>query len=219
MKVNGFPNNNGEETVDYSSAIPEPATEDGMNVDEEEGISNEEQLRNLLLLFIVLFQAKHLSVKAGEDLLAFLSFFVRSLDHSIEIPSKISTARTMVNYSSAIVVSLVSLFALLVEAFTLLEACILAPVSMYASLTILIDKHNPCGNALFVGSNLKPELEYPYNSIIETLKKFFMRPSFEQQIEQWRRRSVDEDVMFDIYDGRSAKIIDGIIECGLVPAK
>ncbi|KAG0804714.1 hypothetical protein G6F19_013996 [Rhizopus arrhizus] len=29
-----------------------------------------------------------------------------------------------------------------------------------------------------------------------------MRPSFEQQIEQWRRRSVDEDVMFDIYDGR-----------------
>ena len=44
-----------------------------MNVDEEEGMSNEEQLRHLLLLFIVLFQAKHLSVKAGEDLLAFLS--------------------------------------------------------------------------------------------------------------------------------------------------
>ncbi|KAG0890367.1 hypothetical protein G6F34_012594 [Rhizopus arrhizus] len=148
-------NNNGEETVEYSSAIPELATEDGMNVDEEEGMSNEEQLRHLLLLFIVLFQAKHLSVKAGEDLLAFLSFFVRSLGHGMEIPTKISTARTMVNYSTA-------------------------------------------SN----GSSLKPVLEYPYNSIIETLKKFFMRPSFEQQIEQWRRRSVDEDVMFDIYDGR-----------------
>jgi hypothetical protein len=55
-----------------------------------------------------------------------------------------------------------------------------------------------CGNALFVDSILKSVLEYPYNSITETLKKFFMRPSFEQQIEQWRRRSVDEDVMFDI---------------------
>src|SRR6478735_8589231 len=36
----------------------------------------------------------------------------------------------------------VFLFVLLVEPFTLLEACILAPVAMYASLTTLIDKHN-----------------------------------------------------------------------------
>ncbi|KAG1271047.1 hypothetical protein G6F65_012676 [Rhizopus arrhizus] len=94
-------NGNGEETVEYLSAIPEPATENGMNVDEEEGMSNEEQLLHLLLLFAVLFQAKHLSVKAGEDLLAFLFFFIRSLGHGMEIPTKISNARTMVNYSSA----------------------------------------------------------------------------------------------------------------------
>ncbi|KAG1606074.1 hypothetical protein G6F44_013887 [Rhizopus delemar] len=87
-------------------------------------MSNEQQLRHLLLLFIVLFQAKHLSVKAGEDLLAFLSFFVRALGHGMEIPTKISTARNMVNYSKAT------------------DACILAPVDMYASLTTLIDKHN-----------------------------------------------------------------------------
>lgn len=173
-----------------------------MNIDEEEGMSNEEQLRHLLLLFIVLFQAKHLSVKAGEDLLAFLSFFVRSLGHGMEIPTKISTARTMVNYSTA---------SNGLSRFLVCSACrsVYTSGSLHSrSCGYVRFPHNPyrqaqpCGNALFAGSSLKPVLEYPYNSITETLKKFFMRPSFEQQIEQWRRRSVDEDVMFDIYDGR-----------------
>ncbi|KAG1530744.1 hypothetical protein G6F49_013853 [Rhizopus delemar] len=53
-------------------------------------MSDEQQLRHLLLLFIVLFQAKHLSVKAGEDLLAFLSFFVRALGHGMEIPTVVN---------------------------------------------------------------------------------------------------------------------------------
>ncbi|KAG1485033.1 hypothetical protein G6F53_014005 [Rhizopus delemar] len=64
-------------------------------------MTNDQQLAYLLVLYLVLFQAKHLSVEAGEDLLAFLSFFVRALGHGMEIPTKISTARTMVNYSSA----------------------------------------------------------------------------------------------------------------------
>ncbi|KAG1225752.1 hypothetical protein G6F67_009217 [Rhizopus microsporus] len=75
--------------------------EDHMNVDGEEELSHEEQLKHLLVLYVVLFQAKYLSVQAGEELLAFLSFFVRALGHDMEIPTKISTARVMVNYSSA----------------------------------------------------------------------------------------------------------------------
>ncbi|EIE82599.1 hypothetical protein RO3G_07304 [Rhizopus delemar RA 99-880] len=67
----------------------------------DEEMTNDQQLAYLLVLYLVLFQAKHLSVEAGEDLLAFLSFFVRALGHGMEIPTKISTARTMVNYSSA----------------------------------------------------------------------------------------------------------------------
>ncbi|KAG1128762.1 hypothetical protein G6F37_014176 [Rhizopus arrhizus] len=64
-------------------------------------MTNDQQLEYLLVLYLVLFQAKHLSVEAGEELLAFLSFFVRALGHGMEIPTKISTARAMVNYSSA----------------------------------------------------------------------------------------------------------------------
>ncbi|KAG1176961.1 hypothetical protein G6F35_016429 [Rhizopus arrhizus] len=72
-----------------------------MDVDMEEEMTNDQQLEYLLVLYLVLFQAKHLSVEAGEELLAFLSFFVRALGHGMEIPTKISTARAMVNYSSA----------------------------------------------------------------------------------------------------------------------
>ena len=42
----------------------------------EEGMTNDQQLEYLLVLYLVLFQAKHLSVEAGEELLAFLSLFV-----------------------------------------------------------------------------------------------------------------------------------------------
>ncbi|KAG1572528.1 hypothetical protein G6F48_013414 [Rhizopus delemar] len=77
-------NDHEEETIEYSSAIPEPESEDGMSIDEEERMSDEQQLRHLLLLFIVLFQAKHLSVKAGEDLLAFLSFFGLICDKEVK---------------------------------------------------------------------------------------------------------------------------------------
>ncbi|KAG1362998.1 hypothetical protein G6F61_013982 [Rhizopus arrhizus] len=71
-----------------------------MDVDMEEEMTNDQQLEYLLVLYLVLFQAKHLSVEAGEELLAFLSFFVRALGHGLEIPT-ISTARALVNYSSA----------------------------------------------------------------------------------------------------------------------
>ncbi|KAG0774527.1 hypothetical protein G6F21_014144 [Rhizopus arrhizus] len=66
-----------------------------MDVDMEEEMTNDQQLEYLLVLYLVLFQAKHLSVEAGEELLAFLSFFVRALGHGMEIPTKISTARAM----------------------------------------------------------------------------------------------------------------------------
>ncbi|KAG1535650.1 hypothetical protein G6F49_013131 [Rhizopus delemar] len=112
-------------------------------------------------------------VEAGEDLLAFLSFFVRALGHGMEIPTKISTARTMVNYSSA---------SSGVSRFLVCSLC----RSVFANNPHRQER--PCGNSLFVGSSLKPVLEFPYNSIVETLKKLFVRPNFETEIEQWRGR-------------------------------
>ncbi|KAG1053689.1 hypothetical protein G6F43_004258 [Rhizopus delemar] len=72
-----------------------------MNVDGEDEISHEDHLKHFLVYFVVLFQAKHISVQANEDLLAFFSFFVRVLGHGMEVPTKISTARVMINCSSA----------------------------------------------------------------------------------------------------------------------
>ncbi|EIE77528.1 hypothetical protein RO3G_02232 [Rhizopus delemar RA 99-880] len=153
----------------------------------DEEMTNDQQLAYLLVLYLVLFQAKYLSVEAGEDLLAFLSFFVRALSHGMEIPTKISTARTMVNYFSA---------SSGVSRFLVCSLC----RSVFANNPHRQER--PCGNSLFVGSSLKPVLEFPYNSIVETLKKFFVRPNFETEIEQWRGRYVEEGVLYDIYDGR-----------------
>ncbi|KAG1247913.1 hypothetical protein G6F65_019908 [Rhizopus arrhizus] len=166
-----------------------------MNVDGEEELSHEEQLKHLLVLYVVLFQAKHLSVQAGEELLAFLSFFVRALGHDMEIPTKISTARVMVNYSSAS--SGVSRFLVCSLCRSVYTTGSL-PARQCSYVRFSNNPHRqkqPCGNPLFVGSAVKPALEYPYNLILETLKKFFAHPAFEFQIEQWRSRSVEEDVL------------------------
>ncbi|KAG0775667.1 hypothetical protein G6F21_013860 [Rhizopus arrhizus] len=90
-----------ENTFEQPSTFTERSTleefdlDADMDVDMEEEMTNDQQLEYLLVLYLVLFQAKHLSVEAGEELLAFLSFFVRALGHGMEIPTKISTARAM----------------------------------------------------------------------------------------------------------------------------
>lgn len=42
---------------------------------------------------------------------------------------------------------------------------------------------------------------FPYNSVITTIKKFFLRPGFVGQITQWTKRNVPEGKYMDIYDG------------------
>ncbi|KAG1392137.1 hypothetical protein G6F60_012214 [Rhizopus arrhizus] len=176
--------------------------EDHMNVDGEEEISYKNQLKHFLVYFVVLFQAKHLSVQAGEDLLAFFSFFVGVLGHGMEVPTEISIARVMVNHSSAS--SGVSRFLVCFPCRSVYTTGILH-TRQCSYVRFANNPHRqeqPCGNPLFVGSTVKPALEYPYNSILEILKKFFARPAFKFQIEQWRSRSVEEDILYDIYDGR-----------------
>ncbi|KAG1040377.1 hypothetical protein G6F43_012294 [Rhizopus delemar] len=92
-----------ENTFEQPTMSTERSTfeEFDIDADMDEEMTNDQQLEYLLVLYLVLFQAKHLSFEAGEDLLAFLSFFVRALGQGMEIPTKISTARNMINYSSA----------------------------------------------------------------------------------------------------------------------
>ncbi|KAG1140458.1 hypothetical protein G6F37_012973 [Rhizopus arrhizus] len=161
-----------------------------MNVDAEEEISHENQLKHFLVYFVVLFQAKHLSVQASEDLLAFFSFFVGVLGHGMEVPTKISIARVMVNHSSAS--SDVSRFLVCFLCRSVYTTGSLhTRQCSYVRFANNPDRQEqPCGNPLFVGNTVKPALKYPYNSILETLKKFFARPAFEFQIEQWRKFEV-----------------------------
>ncbi|CAO3648486.1 unnamed protein product [Mucor hiemalis] len=64
-----------------------------------------------------------------------------------------------------------------------------------------------CGNALYdIRRNgdhetFIPRAYYMYNSVIETLKKFYMRDGFFEAVSAWKRRKlVHLDYMFDCYD-------------------
>lgn len=162
----------------------------------------------IILLFIVLFQAKYLSIDAAELLLSFVAcvLSVFQVNGYETIPKKITTARemvgseTMCNGINRYVVCPVC-------------RCIYDMKTTKGSLCSYVEFPNhplrrpqPCKNKLFyttTTANPKPLLEYPYNSIIKTLEKFFLRPGFEEQIEQWRGREQIDDHLFDIYDGKA----------------
>lgn len=47
---------------------------------------------------------------------------------------------------------------------------------------------------------------YQYNSIIETLRKFYLRAGFVESLSAWKNRNLDDpDFMFDCYDGEVFK--------------
>lgn len=62
-----------------------------------------------------------------------------------------------------------------------------------------------CSNTLFernAGGIMKPIRSVFYNSIVSSLKTFFLRDTFVSKIQQWKSRLVIPGVMSDIYDGR-----------------
>lgn len=52
-----------------------------------------------------------------------------------------------------------------------------------------------------LANHLVPRKVYPYNSIISTLKKMFMRPNFVREISKWCSRPSLDGYLYDIYDG------------------
>jgi hypothetical protein len=49
---------------------------------------------------------------------------------------------------------------------------------------------------------IKPNIVYPYHSLLVSLQEFLIQPDFESACERWRARHVPPGVLGDIYDGR-----------------
>ena len=62
-----------------------------------------------------------------------------------------------------------------------------------------------CGEPLYTVTKAKtylPRAVYMYNSIIETLRKFYMRDNFANSVKAWKSRNLkDDDHYYDVYDG------------------
>ena len=53
----------------------------------------------------------------------------------------------------------------------------------------------------FEDAKLVPKLVYSYCSVTSTLKKFFLRKGFADQVKKWKTRQPSKNYLFDVYDG------------------
>ena len=72
----------------------------------------------------------------------------------------------------------------------------------------------PCGSVLLKTVELAsgrtilyPHLTYCYLSIKESLQNLLLRPSFVNDCERWRSRAIPQDILQDIYDGKSFRYL------------
>lgn len=72
---------------------------------------------------------------------------------------------------------------------------------------------NPCNVVLLKTVSLKhgntklvPKKEYPYRSIVKSLKALLQRPNVIEKLDAWKARSVPNGLLADIYDGKVWKI-------------
>lgn len=186
-----------------------------MDIDDGEGAYLSATIIRFFLLFIVLFQGRFLSIEAAELLLSFLATILQVFNVAgyESIPKKLPTAKALVGSEIACEG---------IERYVVCSVCRCVYDSKVYKSSICnyveFPNHNTrspqrCKNQLFykttANSTLKPYLEYPYNSIIETLQKFFLRPGFEDMIEQWRNRTTIDGHLFDIYDGKAWNDLKG----------
>lgn len=47
-----------------------------------------------------------------------------------------------------------------------------------------------------------PFLVFPYSSLIESLRSFFVRPGFYEQCDEWRQNLMQNHSLHDFYDGK-----------------
>ena len=73
---------------------------------------------------------------------------------------------------------------------------------------IIIGRRGQCEEVLAIKAVLRsgkicfyPHKVYCFNSIIGQVENFLKRPGLPEMCEQWRERTVDENILADVYDG------------------
>ena len=68
---------------------------------------------------------------------------------------------------------------------------------------------SPCNTVLLKKVSLKhgkmklvPKKEYPYRSVVKSLKVLLQRPNITQKLDAWKQRAVPDGLLTDIYDGK-----------------
>ncbi|KAI9264889.1 hypothetical protein BDA99DRAFT_536385 [Phascolomyces articulosus] len=139
----------------------------------------------LIIVFIVLFQLHFMSEHLTWCLIEFCATILRDIQPSLDIPRSLATLLTATDFN------------LLADNIRKYVSC-----SQCHCLYMVSDPDCPracinddirfggatCDNKLFriIGNQLKPIKEFSYQALGASIRRLFLRPGFEQEIEQWR---------------------------------
>ncbi|KAG2190817.1 hypothetical protein INT47_012014 [Mucor saturninus] len=166
-----------------------------------------EPLAFVLFLTLFLLNGKHLTEEACEILMIMFNIALEITHHRYRFPVRAETFvawcqlasrvhHGMKEYVSCTICHAVHPFETACEKIALLgKTC---------SSVEPFPRSTRCGNDLFLANaknELKPKRSFFYNSIITTLKTFFLREDFVDDVKHWQSREVIPGVMSDVYDG------------------
>ncbi|KAI7901286.1 uncharacterized protein BX663DRAFT_438117, partial [Cokeromyces recurvatus] len=174
-------------------------------------ISENEALPYFIMIFLTFFQANNLTITATESLFKFMNAILFLLGINYAFPSKLQTIKSKIsaNYASKDIkkyivcekCNAIYVYEEVIDNSNTIKKCSNRTLPSYAN-----GMRARCNHPLVVknasNDSVKPIKRYAYNSVKATLMKFFMRPTFEQKIEEWRSKTVMPGMMFDIFDGR-----------------
>ena len=154
-----------------------------------------EPLSQFLFVFLALFGPKHLTVEATEILLEAMNVVLSLVGMTYRFPVKANTFKSA-SQLKTVCCSGIRKYAVCKGCHGLYPSGVsMAPIPDLCNM-------DDCRTPLLLPSRTIPAMVYSYNSAITTLKRFFLRPTFVNSLTQWKTRNYNDDMLFDIYDGR-----------------
>jgi hypothetical protein len=145
--------------------------------------------------FVTLFTSKHLTVEGSEELMAGMNTLLELVGSPYRFPKKYHTFledSSFDKYCS----SGISKYAVCKgchACYPLSPGIENVPTDCTSCMEPVVTVNNKEVKA--------PVMVYEYNSIAETLARFFRRPGFAESITKWDQRQTIDGLMFDVYDG------------------
>ncbi|KAG2191745.1 hypothetical protein INT47_003105 [Mucor saturninus] len=155
-------------------------------------------IHRFIVTTIALFVSLYVVDEGAVILIAIINKILEIFQDPFRLPLSVPGLKQLAGYGN--LTSGIKKYVACSECHTIYDIGVSVPLSC---TSIKFGGSSLCSNPLFKsGSESRiPKRTYVYHSVIDSLKKFFRRPGFEDAINSWNRGPKVDGVLFDIYDG------------------